>query len=241
MKQILRFILLIVCVLLLVTACNKNDSIKSVADQSFTEEFDTTSAATARGWIFNNTSSPKGPGVWLQGGGVPKWFNAFSNTGSNAGFIGTDFTSTSAAQGIISNWIISPVVTLQNGDKISFYTRAYLDPLSPSDSTDWGNSLQVRLNIENQSTYAGSGLNPGDFTIELFSINPTYVEYHTNPALYSPVAYPGKWTQFIVTVSGLTKSIKGRFAFRYFVEEAGFNGRASGVAIDKVDYTSVKK
>ncbi len=47
----------------------------------------------------------------------------------------TDFTSTSAAAGIISNWIVSPVITMRNGDKIVFYTRTILYPLTGGDST----------------------------------------------------------------------------------------------------------
>ena len=83
------------------------------------------SAALARGWQFINTSDPEGGGVWQDGGSIPPFFNAYSNKGSYAGFIGTDYTSTSAAAATISNWLISPPVIMQNGDKIIFYTRAY--------------------------------------------------------------------------------------------------------------------
>src|SRR5947207_13802544 len=62
-----------------------------VADQSFTEEFDTASQALLRGWHYINRSEPIGAGVWQQGGSIPPWWNAFSSNGSYAGFIGADY------------------------------------------------------------------------------------------------------------------------------------------------------
>lgn len=211
----------------------------AVADQSFSEEFDTASSAISRGWIFKNTSDPIGSGVWTQGGGLPVWFPAFSTNGSYVGFIGADYTSTSAAAGIISNWLISPVVVLQNGDKIVFYTRGLLyDAGTGGDSTDYANRLQVRVNTRNEGLNVGDGFDPGDFTEAFLDININYEFYHTDPLLYSPTAYPAKWTRFEATVTGLNEPKKGRFAFRYFVEGGGNNGLGSGVGVDKVSFVS---
>lgn len=219
-----------------------------VSNQSFIEEFDTVSSALSRGWMFVNASDPKGGGVWQQGGTITPWFSPFSSTGTYAGFIGADYSSTSATAGIISNWLISPVVTMQNGDKISFYTRALqypdVDPatgLPNGDTTDYGNRLQVRLNSSNQGTNAGSGSSTGDFDNILLDINPTYIFSGIKPATISPYAYPSKWTRFEATVFGLNGPAKGRFAFRYFIEGGGSNGLGSGVAIDKVQYQSVSR
>jgi hypothetical protein len=52
-------------------------------------------------------------------------------------------------------------------------------------------------------------------------------------------AYPHVWTRFEAIVVGLDKPTKGRFAFRYFTELAGSNGRGSSVGIDSVAYVSV--
>jgi hypothetical protein len=209
-------------------------------DQSFTEEFDTVSIAFTKGWKAVNVSEPLGSDIWQQGGSVNPWFPAFSNSGTYVGFIGADYTSTSAAQGIISNWLISPVVTMQNRDKISFYTKGLLYAIPNStDSTDYANRLQVFLNTNNQSLNVGQGRGTGDFSTPLLDINPSYIEYHTSPALFNPRAYPANWTRFEVTVFGLNGPTKGRFAFRYFVENGGSNGLATGVGIDKVQYQSV--
>lgn len=223
----------------LLQACKDDSYLKNAApvpDQSFGEEFDTTSAVLARGWVFVNTSEPKGGGVWQQGGEVIPWFNAFSNHGNNAGFIGTNYTSTSAGSGIISNWLISPAVILQNGDKIIFYTRALQYYDMAGDSTDYGNRLQVKINSINDGTDAGSGADNGNFKTTLLDINPFYkFSSFITPV---PEAYPTRWTRFEATVYGLNNAVKGRFAFRYFVEEAGNMGRGSGVAIDSVTYKS---
>jgi len=221
----------------------KNDSYLAtpppVPNQSFSEDFDTVSASLSRGWVVRNVSVPKGSNVWQQGGAVNPWFSPFSNSGTYAGFIGADYTSTSAAAGIISNWLISPVVTMQNGDKIVFHTRALLYAAGGGDSTDYANRLQVRIS-KTDFIDVGNGDDPGNFKDVLLDINPAYAEYHTSAALYDPTAYPGNWTRFEATVSGLSNPVKGRFAFRYFVEGAGWNGLGSGVAVDQVQYLGKK-
>lgn len=223
----------------------KNDSYlltpPPTPDQSFIEEFDTVSAAISRGWKLSNASAPLGSNIWQQGGSVSPWFSPYSSNGTYAGFIGADYSSTSADQGIISNWLISPPVILQNGDKIIFYTRAYLYALSATDSTDFANNLELRVNTSNDGTDVGNGLYPGSFNKLLVEVNRDLVEYHSSPALYDPLAYPARWTRFEGTISGLQKPVKGRFAFRYFIEGGGFNGLGSGVAIDQVQYKSAGK
>lgn len=241
-KFTFSFLSLCAIALVALESC-KNDSYlltpPPVPDQSFTEEFDTVSSALNRGWKIMNASDPMGSGIWQQAGSVSPWFSPFSSQGTYAGYIGADYTSTSADQGVISNWLISPVVTMQNGDKISFYTRTWLLDTGTGDSTDYANRLQLRMSTSD-NIIIGSGEDVGNFKTPLLDINPAYEEQHTDPSLYSPTAYPSGWTRFEVTVVGLNGPTKGRFAFRYFVEDGGFNGLGSGVGIDKVQYTSVK-
>ena len=242
--------LLLGCVVFAATmqSCRNDEYLTTpppIPDQSFTEEFDTVSSALSRGWKLVNASDPLGSNIWQQGGTINPWFAPYSSNGTYAGFIGADYTSTSAAAGTISNWLISPVINMQNGDKIIFYTRGLqypgFDPLTGQpngDSTDYGNSLQVLINGANDGTAVGKGLETGSFT-PVFQINPTYISSHSKPALFSALAYPAQWTRFEATVFGLSNPVKGRFAFRYLVEGGGFNGLGSGVAIDKVQYQSV--
>jgi len=222
------------------TSCVNDDYLvaaKPVADQSFVEEFDTLASAMNRGWKIKNVSDSVGGGVWQQGGGFPAWFPAYSGNTSNVGFVGADYTSTAAQAQTISNWLISPIVTMQNGDKIVFYSRALQYDDGTGDSTDYSNRLQVRINDLNDGFNVGSGFDPGDFTTSLLDINPTYIASSVlTPQL---TAYPTRWTRFEATVYGLNAPKKGRFAFRYFVEGGGSNGLGSGVGIDYVSYKSV--
>jgi hypothetical protein len=241
-KSILPKLLIISSLAVLIFHSCKDDSyltnIPPVTNQSFVEEFDTASAALARGWQFINTSDPEGGGVWQDGGSIPPFFNAYSNKGSNVGFIGADYTSTSAAAATISNWLVSPSVIMQNGDKIIFYTRAYqLYDSVKNDTTDFGNSLQVRINPSNDNVNVGQGIGFGNFSQGILVINPNLVR--SSVITPNPYAYPSQWTRFEATISGLNSPVRGRFAFRYFVTDGGSNGNATGIGIDSVAYKSV--
>ncbi len=245
-------------------ACRKDDPASlippPIPDQSFNEEFDTVAKAFQRGWVPINNSNPKGSSVWTQGGAPFPIFSPYSSNGSYAGFIATDYLSTSGTDDVISNWLISPVITMQNGDKISFYTRTQLLPAGGGDSTDYGNNLEVCYNRKNDGTNVGVANDPksaaynsntdrGDFEL-LLSINPpvynssiAFWEYkyaHSTASLFVPGSFPAQWTRFEATISGLSGPHKGRFAFRYYTLDGGSNGNASAVGIDQVVYTSKK-
>src|SRR5262249_25704367 len=65
----------------------------------------------------------------------------------------------------------------------------------------------------------------GDFTTLLLSINPTL----------DPYVYPLSWTQYTATLSGLSDTVDGRLAFRYFVTDSGPHGvNGNYIAIDTV-------
>jgi len=220
-----------------------------VPDQSFVEEFDTAQNAYNRGWRFINRSIAIGRRSWGNpvpdaNSGIP--FYAYSGANGTA-YLWADYQSTSSASGTISNWAVSPELTMQNGDKIVFYTRTQLYPLANNDSTDYVNRMQVRLN-KTTSLNCGDGTDPGDFTVPLLDINPFYYEFlksaFNNPSdpLYQRArqAYPHVWTRFEATITGLNGPTKGRFAFRYFTEEAGNAGRGSSIGIDLVSYIGKK-
>ncbi|RYY40431.1 MAG: hypothetical protein EOO08_04670 [Chitinophagaceae bacterium] len=244
------------CLSVVLLASCKNDSaitaMPPVPDQSFSEEFDTLSSALHRGWKIYNASEPVGPAVWQDGGDLLPWFSPYSNNGSNAGFVGAGYLSTSGGATIIANWLISPAITLQNGDSISFYTRSYVDDISTAsltDSTDWGNNLQLMVAAKGADSKVGQGNGVGDFTSTIVEVNPyynnggvlAYRDAHTDASLYNPLAYPIRWTRFVGVVRGLNGPAVGRFAFRYHIIGGGNAGYGSGVAIDKVEYKSISR
>ncbi|MBC7902045.1 MAG: choice-of-anchor J domain-containing protein [Gemmatimonadaceae bacterium] len=244
-----RILLSLSIVAVSLAAC-KDDEYLTVAppvpDASFVEEFDTATAAYDRGWRYLNVSAPLGQDMWIQGlfnnptvtgFASPIPFPAHSSKGSYVGYIGTTYLSTSAGAGIISNWVVSPVTMMRNGDRVVFYTRTLVFDLGTGDSTDFSNRLQVRTSV-GDGLDVGSGDNPGSFTKVILDINPTYKEYHT--AVIDPLAYPNTWTRFEALVGGLSKPTMGRFAFRYFVEGGGSAGLGTAAAIDSVAYISAR-
>jgi len=214
-------------------------------DQSFVEEFFSQQNAFDSGWHFINRSLQLGPTNWNTNPSPP--FFAYSTSTNKGEFLWVDYLSTSSPKGVISNWAVSPVVTMQNDDKIVFYTRCELYP-NGTDSTDFANRLQLRVNTLNPGLNVGNGTEAGDFSNLLVDINPDYISYSwkksnsSNPATRDSVknAYPAQWRRYEASIQGLEKPTQGRFAFRYFVEQGGYNGRGTSVGIDSVAYIGKK-
>lgn len=194
--------------------------------QNFMEEFDDISAGIPAGWDTVQRSSNRDSAStdWFQGNpaAIPLY--------SGAGYIGANWGNTSTTgTGTISNWLISPVCMLNNGDVIIFNTS------SPAAST-YPDRMQVRVSQAGPSDSVGiDETTTGDFTMLVTDINPTYL---TTPTAGS---YPDVWTRYALTLSGLPAApgVSGRFAFRYFVENAGWTGANSNyIGIDSVEYVS---
>ncbi|MBL0356848.1 MAG: choice-of-anchor J domain-containing protein [Chitinophagaceae bacterium] len=135
------------------------------------------------------------------------WNNAFFSQRASNGYAAT---SIACAEVInfrggsvpfnVNSWLVSPQMTIKNGDKISFYT--YSKGVS---------SLQLFVNAAG-SLNVGDGLgnNTGDFNIKLVDIP----NFAANPH----ATYPTEWTKFEGEVKGLNKPVQGRFGFRYFLQ-----------------------
>lgn len=257
-KAVLRKLLAFCGISLLAFQSCKDDSNLvtplPIPDQSFVEEFDTLTAARSKGWLTRNRSEPIGPSVWQQGmsANASSTYPPYSSKATNNGFISTDFASAFSPDpgaSTISNWVISPKVTMQNGDRIIFYSRQE-DTLAT-----WGDRLQVCINKKNDGIECGRGLDPGDFNTVLLDINPLNASgsptdpfpagggYPIGIYYYDPVsAYPAYWTRFEALVRGLDKPTVGRFALRYYVPLGGTNGRGGNcISIDSVAYVSISR
>ena len=191
------------------------------------------------GWVLINHSQPLGASDWFQGNeGV---FPAFD--GPPDAYIAANFND-GGGLATISNWLLMPEVSLQNGSTMTFYTRtaqastplAAVGMLSGvcSTSNAFPDRLQVRMSTNGASTNIGTtAFDVGDFTNLLLDINPTY----------AIGGYPEAWTQFTIHVNGVPPGTTGRLAFRYFVENGGPEGVNSNyVGIDRAVYcvTSVR-
>lgn len=223
----------------IIFSCTKDELKKSevppvVANNnpSFTEEFDTVGNLVAKGWVFKNNSTPLGQTGWRQGRyeaanqvkfttvGPYLGFPAYSAHNTPNDFVSCDvscLTDMDGNGGNISAWLISPELPLRNGDKIIFYSRATNDALYYDAATD---RMQVRANFTDGKPDVGkTSLSVGSFTTILLDINANRVYNYQG-------GYPSVWTKYTITLSGIPgDSIpKGRFAFRYFNEDAGLQG-----------------
>lgn len=173
------------------------------------ENFDDVTTLTSSGWTVTNQSNPIGGYDWFQGD--PTIFE--SQTGGTASYISADFGNClGAATGeTISNWLISPSISLQNGDVISFYSRAVLNP------AEFADRLELRLSTNPTTTMPVGETSVGSFTTLALTINPNL----------TLIGYPEVWTKYSYTVSGIAIPANCKVAFRYFVTDAGGNGTNS--------------
>jgi len=223
-------------------SCKKEDTPTTPVNYSWTEEFDTLQNSIDRGWVIQNNSRPGGAESWIQGiygVTVGKTATTISGYGAfSSMYSGQDYAiATYAAvngSGTISAWLFSPATTMKNGDVIEFYTRTLKNP------ADFSDRLQVRLNpLDTETTFGDGALtnsataeNVGNYKTLLLDINPTLLKTGAG-------SYPGTWTKYTATISGLAAPLKRRFAFRYYVTDGGSNGvNSEGVGLDQVKFIS---
>ncbi len=178
--------------------------------------FDDVSTLPGSGWVLINKSEPIGTSGWFQGNtGV---FDA--HDGNNDAYIAANFNNVDGS-GIISNWLLTPVLSIQDGNEFRFWTRTTSGSTLPD-------RMELRMSLNGSSSDVGpTSVSVGDFTEVLMTINPGL----------SSGGYPEDWTQYTFVVSGVPAPVSGRFAFRYFVEDGGTSGSNSNyIGIDRVQY-----
>jgi len=164
-------------------------------------------------WFALNQSSPLGVTGVFQGG---QGTTFAGHMGGQTSYAAMNFNN-GAGTATLSTYFMTPVVTLNNGDMFSFWSRTVNTPAFPD-------RLFLRMSTN------GSSTNTADFSTVLLTINNGL----------TTGGYPNVWTQFSVTVSGLGGPTSGRFAFHYSVPNGGPNGANSDfIGIDTVQYTAV--
>ena len=233
-KNFLASISVLSAMVLLMSACEKDFKNETPAPRptppviSFVEEFDTVANLTAKGWVIQNNSWPVGPISWRQGmyelggklGSDVVGFPAYSSHYTPNDFVSIDMNAASGAA-TTSAWLVGPMRAMKNGDKLIFYTRTH---------GDYIDRMQVRLNLKTGSANVGTGTEDvGDFTTMLADIN----------SGMTLAGYPINWTKYTFTLSGITGTVNGRFAFRYYVPNSGPSGsNADMVGVDSVAFVS---
>jgi hypothetical protein len=196
---------------------------------SLTENFD---VWPATGWVVKNTSEAPNEDWSLGNPGASRSFSA--HQGAANSYAASSFNATFGTTdsiGDISNWLITPAMVFNNGDTLSFWTRA---PSNFDDSGPFPDAMQLRFSL-GSGTDVGSGLGSvGTFTQQLLFINPQLV------APPNDEAYPITWTQYAYTFSGLAGPTEGRLAFRHVVPQGGPGSVDSDyIGIDTVQVTAV--
>jgi autotransporter-associated beta strand protein len=189
---------------------------------SLTEGFDDVTTLVPAGWVITDNSSPMGNANWAQGipGIALDGLGVNAQSGPANSFIQTNFNV--AIGGIASDWLITPVLELENGATISFFTQTNV-PVN----TTFPNELQVwesqsgSSTVNVGSTAAAPG---GDFTVHLLDINPGAIAENGTPG-----GYPTAWTEYTLTISGLSAPTDGRIGFRYYLPDAATQGTTIGI------------
>lgn len=171
------------------------------------------------GWNSQNLSNPVGLTGWFQGNaGV-----FASHSGAGTSYIAANFNNT-AGTGTISNWLFAPMVSMKNGDVFKFWTRKVAPDAFPD-------RLELRFSTNGNSVNVGANESSvGDYTNLALTINPSLVTG----------VYPTVWTEYTYTVAGVSGTVNGRFAFRYYVTGGGPSGANSDyIGIDDASFTTV--
>jgi hypothetical protein len=147
-------------------------------------------------------------------------FNAQS--GPTNSFAVASFQATSGT--VLSDWLLTPEVTLQAGATIDFWTSANM-------GTAFANDLQVAISLNGASTNVGSKAQipvGGDFhLVTNGDINPTLAVN----------GYPQGFTEFTFTLTGAEAPAAslGRIGLRYYVPNTDTQG--SEIGIDTFTFT----
>ncbi|MBL7745070.1 MAG: choice-of-anchor J domain-containing protein [Chitinophagaceae bacterium] len=221
-KKIFFFLMTVIGILIgLTNSCKKekpgNSSI-GIA-KSFTEEFDSIYELETKGWVITDNSEQLTLWTgWISKiGPITPPFPAYSYSVSEREFIRASVSGSSSYYPV-SSWLITPVLSVKNGDKISFYTRA-------DTGSVYRDRLQVLMNMSLSSNVGGTVNSTGNFNTVLFDINSGQVAG----------GYPVTWTKYEYTFSGISGRADTRIGFRYFVPSAM---SAKMIGIDLFQFTS---
>ena len=199
---------------------SRTEAIPQAPLADFSEGFEDITLLPGLGWANQNNSSPLGLTDWFQGNDAV--FPA--QAGSPTSYLGANFNNTRGT-GTISNWMMTPAVTLSAGDTFRFWTSTVAGSI-------WPDRLELRMSLNGASTNVGAtATSVGDFTTVLVEVNPTLASG----------GYPEVWTEYVVTLTAaqVPAPTLGRFAFRYFVTDGGPSGANSNyIGIDTVSYTA---
>ena len=162
----------------------------------FTEGFDNVAGLAGAGWVRTNLSSPGGTTAWFQGN--PGVFA--SQSGAANSYIGANYLN-AAPGGTVSNWLFTPVLSLQSSLTLDFALRLA------------GGNAGLVDTVEVYVSTQGSSTSVSDFSLlQSFSSG-----------------FDTGWQMQSVSLGSLGGVNAGRLAFRYFVGDTNLDGDYIGI------------
>ncbi len=186
-----------------------------VVPTSFKDGFDIVYTGYAEGWYWYYYHSPGSVNGWYQGDTTK-----FSAQAGAANSYVAASKNTVSGNSTINLYLVSPpITTLSNGDTVSFWTRTVTGSTRPD---------RLYLKVIPDGTCPPNNWNNAASAITLISVNPGQ----------SVGGYPTTWTQYSATLTGISGTVSGCFAFQYYVTNGGPSGPNSEyIGIDSFVYT----
>jgi hypothetical protein len=173
------------------------------------EGFENVAGLGGSGWVQTNLSNPVGLS-WGQGFVGP--FAAQSGLADS--YAVANFESAAfGSGGVIDNWLITPTLSFDSLNTVSFWTRTIFNP------SIFPDRLELRLSL------AGADAATTNFSTVLVAVNPNLTQ----------TGYPNSWTQYTASFAAVPGTT-GRLGFRYTVPSS-FN--ADFIGLDTVEVTAV--
>ena len=156
------------------------------ADAILIQNFDDVTALA--GWTLTNNSTPGGSTAWFQGndGVFP------AQDGAPGSYIAANYLNAGLG-GNISNWLILPELTLEDGDTLTFLTRS---------TGVFDDRLEVRFSGGGSGNVGSTDASVGDFTTLLLTVNPALSGSYRATGLGTPSRSPGSASAPAVSPSG---------------------------------------
>lgn len=165
------------------------------------ETFENVAGLAGSGWVLTNNSQPLGDSGWFQGNaGV---FAAAD--GPADAYAGASFTGAGAG-GVLSNWLITPELALDESPSLSFALRLLGDGFL--------DTVEVYFSSAGASADVGStATSTGDFSL----LDSFASDVDTG------------WVVQSLSAGALASGTTGRFAFRFFVADTDTDGNYVGI------------
>lgn len=160
-------------------------------------------------WVLNPAVSVTSPVTWAKPGNVGAGGVFAAQAGAPDSYLFNSFSSTptNASTGAISDYLITPLLTVNNGTMLTFFVKA-----DPDFEALFPDRLQVLFSPTGGTTVAS-------FTQLLLDINP----------LYLSTGFPTGWTLETVVLTGLAGPTTGRFGFNYLITNPATQGDFIGL------------